>query len=571
MGERRRRLLWIVPALAILAYAATPGFEYTLDDIEIVQRNPLVTSGGSLSEIFRTPYWGDAPERDQALYRPVTIASYALGHAVHGGSPAGAHVLNVLFHALVSLVLAWLARDLFRDDALALIAGALFAVHPIHTEAVAGVVGRAEILALLGMLGGTLAWFRAVDARGRAVWILGSVSALAYLGGSLSKEGGFVAPAFVVLTEIVLPERRRLLRGNRRALLLGLGWAIAGAAALIARAAVVSGASVNETFRDASGGERFLTGLRVCGEYVGLLVAPVRLSADYSRIALSRSLAEPGVLVAIGLAIALVVLSVRTVRTRPAIAWGLGFFAVSLFPVSNLVFPVGIVKAERILYAPSAGFLVAVAGSVAPRIAARRGRRVAISAVAAACLALGFLTWQRNEVWRSNCALAAATLSSSPDSPLFLAMHARCLLDGGDEEAARDALDRALAIRDDFPTALLVYGILERQAGNWPVALARFDRLLAREPHHRVALSNASWLAYQLGEYDRAVELFRNWIVAAPGDESAWAGAVASCIQLGKVAEAYTLGLEARRRFPGSEDVRAKFELAERLKNERGG
>ncbi len=558
-GPRRRRLdpTWAVPLLAVLVYVGTLGHGFTLDDVEIVQRNPVVTSGAGPGEIFGTPYWGDDPGRDRALYRPVTIASYAVGHALHGGAPGIYHLVNLLLHALVCLVLARLVRDLFGDERLALLAGALFAVHPIHTEAVAGIVGRAEVLALLGMLLAARAWFRAVDPAAKRPGGWAAVSIAAYVGGSLSKEGGLAAPALVILAEAFLPGRRRLLRGDRRAISLIAAWAAAAAGVLALRASVVEGSSVNEAFLGVSGIERFLTALRICGEYVGLLLAPVRLSADYwvMQVPIARSFAEPGVLVAALVAIAMAALAWRTARPLPAIAWGVTVFAATLFPVSNLALPIGVIKAERLLYAPSAGFLVAIAGLVAPAFASARWRRPVGAVAAIAIVGLGGMTFARSAVWRDDCTLAEATLERSPDSPIFLTKQARCRFDAGQPDEARALLDRALDVRPDFPTAHLLYGIIERDAEAWGPALARFEGVLGREPNHRVALDNAAWVAYRGGWFERSAEHFSRWCEIEPGNPSPWAGAIAAYAKCGRFDEAERRAAVAAPRFPNDPDV----------------
>ncbi|NNE44564.1 MAG: hypothetical protein HKN12_10165, partial [Gemmatimonadetes bacterium] len=247
---------------------------------------------GDAANILTTDYWAGVEYADHTLYRPVTIATYALQHAVHGPDPAPYHVVNVLLHALVTLLLGWLVRDLFRNDAMAVIAATLFAVHPVHVEAVAGVVGRAEILALGGTLLATLAWFRAGSGHPRA-W--SAVAVAAYAVGAGSKETGVLAPAVILATEVLLPARRRLLPSRRPAgrrppsgrprdvlaVLTFAGFLAVGAAYLALRGAAVSGRSINAAMAALSTGERMLASLRILGENVGLLFVPTSLSADY--------------------------------------------------------------------------------------------------------------------------------------------------------------------------------------------------------------------------------------------------------------------------------------------------
>src|SRR5215510_8750608 len=142
-SSRARRLIegGTVFLIAIASYANTMHADFTLDDVPIVKENELIRSTAN--------YWGEkANFNDKSLYRPLTIASYAFNYAIHGLSPTGYHVVNIVLHACVCLLLYGLVLTLFGEPLLALISGILFAVHPIHTEVVAGIVGRAEIMAL---------------------------------------------------------------------------------------------------------------------------------------------------------------------------------------------------------------------------------------------------------------------------------------------------------------------------------------------------------------------------------------------------------------------------------------
>jgi Flp pilus assembly protein TadD len=550
-----RLLPWIAPALAAAVFANTLGAGFTLDDVEIVRENPATRSLANLPRLFATDYWDAWEYADHTLYRPVTVATYALQHAVHGTDPAGYHLINVLLHALATGLLFLLLRDLF-DPRTATIAAALFAVHAIHTEAVAGIVGRAEILALAGTLACCLAYFRATRKGARtALWA--AVSVAAYLAGAMSKETGIVAPAVILATEALLPARRRLLRGDGRAAGLFAAYGAAAAAFLALRAQAVSGRSVHSALAGASDAERIATALRVAAEYVGLLFAPVGLSADYPAASapLARGFLEPGVLAGIVLVGVAVVMVTRGRICYPAAAWGAAFFAVTFLPVSNLLFAIGVVKAERLLYAPSAGFLAAAAGLLAvPRGGATR-QRIVFAGVAAAVVALGVLTWQRNRDWRDDCALAEATVRTAPASPIFLTRLAACRKDAGRWDEARALLARATEVQPGFPTALLTLGILEREQGNLPAALDPLERLLGREPDHVVALENAGWCWYRMQRFPEAAERYERLRRLRPEDPAPYGYLLGAYVAMGEGERALALAAEAERRFPGNPEV----------------
>jgi tetratricopeptide (TPR) repeat protein len=368
-----------------------------------------------------------------------------------------------------------------------------------------------------------------------------------------------VAPAVILATEALLPARRRLLRGDRRAAGLFGAYAAAAAAFLALRANAVSGRSVHSALAGLSDSERVATALRVAAEYVGLLLAPVGLRADYPAAAVpaARGLADPGVIAALAIAAAGVIVLTLGRRRFPAAAWGAALFALTFLPVSNLLFAIGVAKAERLLYAPSAGFLAAVAGLLAPAMTTRARERAILAGAGAAVVALAVLTWQRNRDWRDDCALAEATVRDEPESPLFLTRLAACRKDAGRAGDARALLARALDAQPGFPTALLTLGILEREQGNLEAALEALEGLLEREPDHVVALENAGWCWYRMQRFPEAAERYERLRRLRPDSPGPYGYLLGAYVAMGQGDRALALAAEAERRFPGDPDVAA--------------
>src|SRR5512134_50114 len=153
----------LVAAIAAVAYANTLPNLPVLDDGWAVFENPLVKDLGRIPEVFREPWGVAGPPTVRGTWRPLTTVTFALNYAVHGRTVGGYHLVNLLLHALATVAVWALARRLVsavapeRAAVSALVAGALFAVHPVHVEAVAGIVGRAEVLSTLLVLCALLA------------------------------------------------------------------------------------------------------------------------------------------------------------------------------------------------------------------------------------------------------------------------------------------------------------------------------------------------------------------------------------------------------------------------------
>lgn len=547
----------------MLVYSNTFQADFTLDDVPIIRDNRQITTLKNLPRLFQMDYWGGASESfgdKGSLYRPLTVASYALNYAVHGVRPGGYHFVNVVLHALATALLVVLVFEVFKEMRVAFVAGLLFAVHPIHTEAVSGVVGRAELMALLGTLACCWGYERARLAAfaGKGVmWGWMAFAVAAYLAGMFSKETGVVAPALILLWELLLPTRRWLLKGDRKAVALGICLALAFGLYMFMRSEIVRVRNIHEGFAGVGPGERILTALRVCLEYVGLLLAPARLSADYWKtdVPLARSVFDPGVAAAVLVLLGAGGLALWAWRRRPAVAWGLGFFAAGLFPVSNLPFAIGVMKAERILYTPSAGFLVALA-ALHPLVSKHAQLKTVSWVLVWAVTGLyAARTWVRNEDWRDNRTLAMATLQRSPSSPVFNTILSRWYRDRNENARAREHLLKALEQQPNEPGTLFNLGNIDLDEKRYGRAIEYYLRALKLSTNHVQAMNNLGMAYYETGRFLEAAPLFDHVRSLRPGDPAAYLNLVSAYVQVTNLNAALPIAEEARRRFPHNAGV----------------
>jgi tetratricopeptide (TPR) repeat protein len=317
-------------------------------------------------------------------------------------------------------------------------AALLFAVHPMHVEAVAGIVGRGETqAAALTMLSLLLA-LRFADRTARFRGLLMAGALAAYLLAVLTKESAAVAPALLLLA---LAWKAEGGAGRRAASAVARGWAYAtGCAAMLgavfgARALVLGGAlrasgtgifELENPLASLSAGARSANACAILFRYLGRLALPLRLSADESAWSIpvlgSRDAvfwAAPLLLAALALASAWRLLRRGDVAPEPrrAAALGLLFFLGAFLPTSNLLFPTGTIFAERLAYLPSAGVCLAAAAAIAGRTPVDSrlppGRLALLSAVA---LLLAARTIVRNPVWQSDESLFTNMVRVAPAS-----------------------------------------------------------------------------------------------------------------------------------------------------------
>ena len=265
-ASERLRIAMLV-AVVVLVYGDALLNQFTLDDGLYIMRNPQVTHV-SLRELF-------APNKITNVFRPFTFATLALNWALGAAHPLGYHLFNILLHAGVTLLLYLLLQALLgpspRAKAAALAAAFLFAVHPIHTEAVASVAGRPELLAAGFLLA---AWL--LHLRDREIPAL-----LCFALALLSKESAVVFLALLLIGDYARGTWKPALRyarvGAVTLLYLGVLWEVQGRR--FGQAAI---APLDNPLAGLPAGWRILNALRVAWKYVGLHFYPAALSCDYS-------------------------------------------------------------------------------------------------------------------------------------------------------------------------------------------------------------------------------------------------------------------------------------------------
>lgn len=418
----------VVFLAAVLLYLPAAWYGYVQDDRAIVVSNPAAHSVGAALDAFDDPYW--PRESGAGLYRPVTILSFAIDWTLSGGRPGWLHLMNALWHGVVT-VLFVLVLMRWLPTLAAAGAGLVFAWHPVHVEAVASIVGRAELLAAAGILGAVLL------AR-RGSW-LGAVVCAAL--AMFSKEHGVIAAVAILIDHWLQgPEGRRYPPG------LWLGLAIVTVGYLFAwwKIGVAGASAPAAVFYGRDAFARLAIALPAVLRATLLLFLPISLSSDYGPRVIP---AYDGVSLAAGLGLLVLIaaplLVVACRRRAPAISFAIAVAGLSFLPTSNLLFAGGIVLAERNLYlavaVPAALLGTLIATLAQPRTThdERRTRgTVLIGSVIVVALAL--VTVLRLPSWRDNRTQLLTLLSGHPESYIAHASAAAVLAGARDTAGARE-------------------------------------------------------------------------------------------------------------------------------------
>jgi protein O-mannosyl-transferase len=414
----------LIAITCFIFYGNTIQNDYAFDDAVVITENRFTQKGvGGISEIFgnntfRGSY-GNTPTVER--YRPLSVATFAIEHEFFGQAPHISHFNNILLLILTSLVLYTLLLKVFGEHEtrnrlldFPLVVVLLFIAHPVHTETVANIKGRDEILALAGALSATLHVLKYLDTHKYRHLVLGF---LLFSVALFSKENAITFLAIVPLTAYYYRQERwtQYLRS-----LLPL--ILASAVFLGVRRLAIGGAGplppediLTEPFAYATLSERFATILYTFGVYLRLLIFPHPLTIDYYpyhiQLANWKSIV---VWLSILVHVSLALYALWNLRSRSVVAYGILFYMFTLSIVSNLPFSIGTFMSERFIFIPSLGFVIIVAWLLSERVfPATKHPNLMLLAISFVCL---LKTYNRNEVWKDDFTLFTTDVGTSSNS-----------------------------------------------------------------------------------------------------------------------------------------------------------
>jgi tetratricopeptide (TPR) repeat protein len=497
-----QRFRWCVPLLAaVAAYAIAPWGALVWDD-QLVARQQMAVLH-SLREVFLPP--PGIPQWTYAYYRPVVVLSYLLDQALFGrGAAAGPHVTNVICHLLATLAVWLLARRLLRrlatGDIAALVAATLFAVHPIHTEAVSWVTGRSDALATMLLLPALLLLLRWVDTGSRLGFALAPVAfLLACLSKEIALSGLLLGPAVVLAARAAgtIPAARRIALRSW----LGAAAAWLGAAVLylaLRQAAGTQGAALDA----ASAADLVARLLRASGYYLGKLAWPWP-HAHFVAWDMVPALFPAVTVTGVALLVTILAWRRRDLPRGAGVLLGMAWTLIALAPAlavaatSVAVTPV----AERYLYLPSVG--LALMGGVAYDAVAARLRPLVAGVLAASLVLAGIAaTLVRGQVWQSDLRLWSDAVARTQCCATLFIEYGKAQFQAGNLREAEDSFRRAArlaAAPRQSATAAYNLGVITVMGGDLPGGEALFQQAIRTDASYALPYYGVGRVHYERG------------------------------------------------------------------------
>lgn len=430
--------LLIIVAFTFILYGNTFTNDYALDDLIVINSNTFTKKGFSgIKEIFSydsfTGFFGKQKKLVAGgRYRPLSMATFAIEYGVlKDFKPGFSHFLNVLFYAITGILLFIILSKLIKPLknkhknwylGIPFLATLLFIAHPVHTEVVANIKGRDEIFALLFSL--LTVWLIILYLEKKKFSYL-LFAAFSFFLGLLSKENTIMFLAIIPLTLYfftTIPLQKNLLTLIPILVAVFIFLYIRFLVLGYLNSSELPRELLNNPFLDATTSQRFGTILYTLGLYLKLLFFPHPLTHDYNPYQVPLvEMTDIRALFPLVIYIGLIYLAFKFYRKKHLIAYGIFFYLITLFIVSNIIFTVGTFMNERFIYMPSIGFALIVAWFFASRLPKLLKNTILYQYVAVTFLILilslyTVKTIARNKAWQDDFTLFTTDVKTSVNS-----------------------------------------------------------------------------------------------------------------------------------------------------------
>jgi len=516
--------------IAFVLYGNTLTNRFALDDVIVITGNQYTQKGvAGIADIMThdafVGAYGEALNLSGGRYRPLSIVMFAIEYEIWGINPAVNHFFSVLFYALSGMLIFLVFRKLLpgQNMWLPFVTAFLFIIHPIHTEVVANIKSRDEILVLFFLLISLLLFLK-------KDWLSYAGSLVMFFLALLSKENAITYLALLPMTCYFFTDEKL-----KRVLIRTAPYVAVTIVYLFMRAAFAGmlGDRVTTDIMDApylhsDFMEKTASVMMVLGRYVLLLVFPYSLSYDYSYNQVPLvSWASPWALLSLAVHAGLLYYAIKNTRQKSIVAYGIYFYLITISIVSNLVFNIGTPMAERFLYLSSLGFCLGATAYFQHllKIPSRAKDKIQWKAtwlipLIIVGLAASIKTINRNKDWENNYTLYKADVVKVPNSARARLYYGIELIGQYDRTGNPAVINESILqirksceIYPDFSYAFHNLGVAYQRVNRHDEAIVCYKRVLELEKDNVQALYGLG-LAYGKGKnmLDTATVIFNNLI-----------------------------------------------------------
>ena len=506
MKKENKIFLIICFGLVFLIYGQSLAGDFVFDDRMLLGYKGVLSNINNLFKVVAMPYW----TVDTGLYRPVVLLSYAFNFIFLGSSPFWFHLVNLILYAFVGYLMFLLIRKLFPNKRLlAYLTSIIYLVLPIHTEVVANIIGRAEILALFFSLLYFLELLKEKPSPWRAgLWLLLAIGSKEVAIASL-----FLS-FFVVFYKHKARFNKEILKKYYPSFLTSV---VSGLTYITARFLVLgpyffsnNATLVENPLKFVSFQERIFTALKVLTIYIKKTFWPFGLCSDYSynQIPVVKSLLNIETLLGLLILLFFAVSFFVFLFKKPVLALGSLFFLAPFLPVSNLVFPIGTIAGERLMFYPSFGLCLYIGWILAWLITKASTKRIFKTLILVFVLGLVVFFSIRSIVrsfdWLTEERLFTSARKCAPNSVLSRSNFATIFYFKGDYDRAEKEILAAYQIYDKYSKAMNNLALIYWKKGEFEKAKKEYFRAIRNWPPYEGVYENLFFFYLSQNKPERA-------------------------------------------------------------------
>jgi tetratricopeptide (TPR) repeat protein len=575
MAKTNANHLW--PILLLVCVSAIVYFNslsngFVYDDLgTIVENAHIKRLGNYLSSFYNQSYFKISG--GEASYRPVATLSYYLLYAVSDVNPLGYRLLSFTLHIFNVILVYLLAHAMIDNKRVAVIAGLLFACHPVNAEAVNGISYNEDLLAAFFFFLAFLSYMRLQPSATEPGYISFILSLFFFLLGLLSKEMAITLPAIVVLYDLILrePVSEKISLKRLQAVIQDRKYYYTGYLGvsffyLWLRFFAIYNPEEFETQIWGRFIDRVIYLPIIFLKYIKLSLFPFPLNADYVFSYPTRFLdVLPllSLLVVLGLAI----YSLFALRNQKAVSFGIWWFFITLFPVYNLI-QIYNPFAERYLYIPLLGFCLVISiflETLLSRISFNRAAILRVFIIVCVVGVCSLITINRNRDWKDSYTLWTQTLEVEPDSFRAHGNLARVYQKRGMIDASMREVKKTLELNPKDFKAYYNLGVVLGEQGFVGEAIAAYQQTVAMNPRFKNAHFNLGTIYKAQNRLEAAKQAFKKVVEIDPDDIEARNNLGVIYAMQGKLDAALVEWQQVIALDPENQDVQANIEKAKKL------
>ena len=489
----------IIIILSLAVYGNSLYGKFLWDDKILIEDNAYVKDFNNIPKIFSENIGGGAA-REIGFYRPFSIVTYTIDYSLWGLNVVGYHLSNIILHILVTLSIYWLVNILFNDKFLSLLTAALFAVHPIHTEAISYISGRTDPLAALFMLLCFIFYIKYLNSKGIAKC---AIVLLSYILALLSRENSLILPILLLLYHFAFKKKFNI-KDFFPVLVITFIYILLRLAALKHVLPQLSHPPLVQ---------RILGFFDAITNYLRLLLLPLNLHMTYEYKLFS--FVHPTVMLGAIISFSLLTYAFIKRKSDTLIPFSVFWFFIALLPVSN-IYPLNAYMAEHWLYLPSIGFFLILAKGLNPAYKSKGFQVILTAFIISILVFYSFLTVKQNNYWREPIAFYKRTLIYVPHSLRVYNNLGTAYANIGKYKEAVESFKKALEINPKDAHVHFNLGNAYKAIGEHEKAIVSYKKALELSSSDISTYCNLGNTYIAIGQYEEAISSYQKAIEINP-------------------------------------------------------